>query len=52
MTYAHIDVRPISGALGAEIHGVDLSKDLSGTIIEEIRSAWLEHLVIFSATKR
>lgn len=47
MTYAHIDVRPISGALGAEIHGVDLSKDLSGTVIEEIRSAWLEHLVIF-----
>ena len=47
MTYAHIDVRPISGALGAEIHGVDLSKDLSRTVIEEIRSAWLEHLVIF-----
>ena len=47
MTYAHIDVRPISGALGAEIHGVDLSKDLSGAVIEEIRSAWLEHLVIF-----
>jgi alpha-ketoglutarate-dependent taurine dioxygenase len=47
MTYTRIDVRPISGALGAEIAGVDLSKDLSDDVVAEIRKAWLEHLVIF-----
>ncbi len=47
MTYAHIDVRPISGALGAEIHGVDLAQDIPESVIAEIRSAWLDHLVIF-----
>jgi len=42
-----LDVRPIAGALGAEILGVDLSKDLSDTAVAAIRRAWLEHLVIF-----
>ena len=40
-------VEPIAGALGAEISGVDLAKDLSATVVAEIRRAWLEHLVIF-----
>jgi len=47
MAYTHIDVHPISGALGAEIEGTDLAKDLSDDVIAEIRKAWLEHLVIF-----
>jgi taurine dioxygenase len=42
-----LDVRPISGALGAEIHGVDLSQDLDAHTIDAIHQAWLEHLVIF-----
>ncbi len=42
-----LDVRPISGALGAEISGVDLSKDLTDATVAAIRRAWLEHLVIF-----
>ena len=42
-----IDVRPIAGALGAEISGVDLAKDLDDTTIAAIRGAWLEHLVVF-----
>jgi len=42
-----LDVRPIAGALGAEISGVDLSKDLSDAAVAAIRRAWLEHLVIF-----
>jgi taurine dioxygenase len=42
-----LDVRPVSGALGAEIHGVDLSKELSDETIGEIRQALLDHLVIF-----
>jgi taurine dioxygenase len=42
-----LDVRPIAGALGAEIGGVDLSRDLSEATVAEIRRAWLQHLVIF-----
>ena len=47
MTYNHIDVVPIAGALGAEIHGVDLSQPLDAPIIQEINEAWLEYLVLF-----
>jgi alpha-ketoglutarate-dependent taurine dioxygenase len=42
-----LDVRPVSGALGAEIHGVDLAQPLSADTVAAIRAAWLEHLVIF-----
>jgi taurine dioxygenase len=42
-----LDVRPIAGALGAEISGVDLAGDLSDGIVAEIRQAWLQHLVVF-----
>jgi taurine dioxygenase len=42
-----IAVKRISGALGAEIDGVDLSRPLSADTAAEIRKAWLEHLVIF-----
>ena len=47
MTYNLIDVLPVTGALGAEIHGVDLSQPLDGAIIQEINEAWLEYLVLF-----
>ena len=40
-------VHPIAGAIGAEIAGVDLSKNLSDEAVAAIRRAWLEHLVIF-----
>ncbi len=40
-------IRPVAGALGAEISGIDLSDDLSDEAIGEIRQALLEHLVIF-----
>ncbi|MDH3581906.1 MAG: TauD/TfdA family dioxygenase [Hyphomicrobiales bacterium] len=42
-----ITVRPVAGALGAEISGVDLAIDLSNETIGEIRQALLDHLVIF-----
>lgn len=42
-----IEVVPIAGALGAEIRGVDLRADLPDATVDEIRQAWLEHLVVF-----
>ena len=47
MSYRHIEVHPLSGALGAEIHGVDLSDPIGDEIFSEIRRAFLDHLVIF-----
>jgi taurine dioxygenase len=45
--YRHIQVRPIAGALGAEIEGVDAARSLPAEVIAEIRRAVLDHLVIF-----
>ncbi len=45
--YRTIEVRPIAGALGAEVHGVELTKPLEAATSAEIRRAFLEHLVIF-----
>ena len=45
--YRHIEVRPIAGALGAEVHGVDISRDLEVDVVAEMRQALLDHLVIF-----
>ncbi|MBS0242284.1 MAG: TauD/TfdA family dioxygenase, partial [Proteobacteria bacterium] len=41
-----IEVKPIAGALGAEISGVDL-RDIDDETFAEIHEAWLEHLVVF-----
>jgi taurine dioxygenase len=46
-SYRLISVQPIAGALGAEIHGVDLSQMLSDAAIAELRQALLDHCVIF-----
>ena len=46
-THQRIGVRPASGTLGAEISGVDLSRQLDDDVFAEIRQAFLEHLVIF-----
>jgi alpha-ketoglutarate-dependent taurine dioxygenase len=42
-----IGIHPVAGALGAEISGVDLSRDLDDRMVAALRRAWLEHLVIF-----
>jgi len=47
MAPQRISAHPISGALGAEIGGVDLSRPLDDAVFEEIRDAFYEHLVIF-----
>jgi taurine dioxygenase len=45
--HGRIDARPIAGALGAEIEGVDISAPLDAEVVAQIRQAWLDHLVIF-----
>jgi taurine dioxygenase len=42
-----LEVKPISGALGAEIHGVDLSRELDADTVAEIRATWLKYNVVF-----
>ncbi|HWI25709.1 MAG TPA: TauD/TfdA family dioxygenase [Stellaceae bacterium] len=42
-----LDIRPIAGALGAEIHGVALDRELDPEIVAALRQALLDHLVIF-----
>ena len=44
-----IEIRPIAGALGAEIQGVDLARPLEDEVVAEIRRAFLDHLVLFFA---
>jgi len=46
-TYRHIDVQPITGALGAEIRGVNAVDALAADVVSELRQAFLDHLVIF-----
>ncbi len=36
MTYQHITVKPMAGAIGAEIFGADLSQPLAPEILDEI----------------
>jgi len=42
-----ITITPLSGALGAEIGGVDVANDLDDGTIADIRGALLDHQVIF-----
>ncbi len=47
MQATKLEVQPIAGALGAEVHGVDLGADLDDAVVAEIRQSLLEHCVIF-----
>jgi taurine dioxygenase len=47
MAYRTIEVVKSSPNIGAEIHGVDLSKPLSDAQFEEVHAALMAHLVIF-----
>ncbi|MDE0942776.1 MAG: TauD/TfdA family dioxygenase [Alphaproteobacteria bacterium] len=47
MAYQTLDVEPLAGAMGAVIHGVDLSTDLSNQAFDEIHQAFLDHKAIF-----
>lgn len=46
-TTSQLSVRPLTGFLGAEVSGVDLTNELDEQAIDDIRNAWLEHLVLF-----
>ena len=41
-----IEVRPVAGALGAEVFGIDVSRPLSEHQFETLHDAFLEHQVI------
>jgi taurine dioxygenase len=45
--YRHIDVRPVTGVVGAEIGGIDLSQPIDNEVSKELYSAFLDHHVIF-----
>jgi alpha-ketoglutarate-dependent sulfate ester dioxygenase len=47
ITQTELDIRRISGNIGAEISGVRLSGDLPGETIAQIRAAILAHKVVF-----
>ena len=46
MNQSNIKVTPLSPAIGAELHGIDLSKPFSDSIFDEIRQCLHEHLLI------
>ena len=45
--YTTFDLHPLTMALGAEIHGVDLSREVAEDQFDEIRQAFAEFSVIF-----
>lgn len=47
MAHQELEIRKIAGAIGAEIHGVDLSQPLGDNVVGAIRQAYLDNLVIF-----
>jgi taurine dioxygenase len=50
-TTTGLRITPVSGALGAQVHGVDLT-DLTDEVFEQLHRAWLEHLVLFIVGQR
>src|SRR6202040_557840 len=47
MARKRLDIRPLAGAIGAEIAGIDLARELDSDTFSAIRKVWLDHLVIF-----
>lgn len=45
--YCRFDVIPLSPKIGAELHGIKLSGDLSDEVIADIRRALLDYKVVF-----
>ena len=47
MGYQTIEVRKVTPVIGAEIHGVDLTKPLGNQQFQEMHDALMDNLVIF-----
>lgn len=45
-TFKHIAPRPLCGALGAEVAGLDLSQPLDDAVFAEVEAAFHEHVVL------
>ena len=41
-TFAHFETKPLSPSIGAEIHGLDLSRELDDHTVAEVRRALLD----------
>ena len=52
MRNSRIEIRPTSGALGAEVSGVDLTDELDATVVSDIRQAFNAYGVIFFRDQR
>jgi taurine dioxygenase len=52
LRYEHLQVRPLSPIIGAEIHGVDLAQPLDDATFAEIQRAHLDWKVIFFRDQR
>ena len=40
-------LEPITPGLGATVRGLDLRDPLGSDVVEDLRAAWLEHLVLW-----
>jgi taurine dioxygenase len=47
MSYATIQVRPVTPRLGAEVSNIDLTTTLSNQQVEDLHTALAEHQVLF-----
>ena len=47
MGYQNIEVKPVTGSLGAEVFGADLAGEMSNQAFDEIHQAFLDHQVLF-----
>jgi taurine dioxygenase len=47
MSKSSFEIRPVTGALGAEVSGIDLSREMSPQLFAELHEVWLDHQVLF-----
>ena len=47
MEYKHINVKPIAGAIGAEVLDFALAATMPVSVVRELRAAWLTHGALF-----